>query len=98
MRIFVLYEDKVIAQSSLSQENKFVQQEEKLQEILNKRVYIPLQLRKKQKSVYTPPANHPWKKAVAKGFQMKQIKLSRAEIRAQKKIENLFGGLIKFVH
>ncbi len=102
-KIFVLYEDKVIAQSILSDENKFIQQEKKLQEILNKRVYIPLQLRRKQKSVYTPlytslrPANHPWKMAVAKEFRMKQIKLSMAETTAQKKIENLFGGVIKFV-
>src|SRR3990167_5381895 len=46
-RVFVLYEDRVITQSVLSNENEALQEKKKIQEILNKRVYIPLQLRRK---------------------------------------------------
>lgn len=97
-RVFVLYEDAVIAHSILSGDNKALQQEKKIQEILDKRVYMPLQLKKRQKSLYTPPTNHPWRRAQAKEFKMKKIKLSKTEIKAQEEIEKIFGGLIKFAN
>lgn len=74
-RIFILYGEKVLAQSILSEENKTLQREKKIKEILDKRVYILLQLRRKQKPVYTPPLNHPWRKIQAKEFEMKKINL-----------------------
>jgi len=81
-RVFILYEGKVVAKSILSEENKTLQREKKIKEILDKRVYIPLQFRRKQKPVYTPPANHPWRKAQAKEFKMKKIKLFETNINA----------------
>jgi hypothetical protein len=97
-RIFVLYEGKVITHTALSRDNKDIEKETKIQEILNKRQYVIIQPKKKPKTVHVPSLNHPWRKAITKHVQLKQRKQTRAEIRAQKKIEKMFGGLITFVH
>jgi hypothetical protein len=95
-RIFVLYEGKVIVRSVLSKDNEIIAREKKIEELLDKRQYA-LVLRKRKVSPI-PPLNHPWRKALAKGAKLKQMKQSRVEIKAQKEIEKMFGGLIRFAN
>jgi len=58
-RIFVLYKSLVIAQSVLSKNNKITQEEKKIEKFLDKREYLPLQV--KPKRIYDKPdKNHPW--------------------------------------
>lgn len=92
-RVFVLYEDAVIAQSILSTSNKTIAREKKIEELLNKRQYTLL-----PKTPRPAPLSHPWRKVMAKEVKLKQIKQTQVERKAQKKIENLFGGLIKFAN
>lgn len=62
-RIFVLYKDKLIAESILSKGNKAVKREKKIEKLLNQREYI--QERKvPQRIIWIPPVNHPWRKFV----------------------------------
>jgi len=91
-RIFVLYENIIIAQSIVS-DNKHLKEEKKIEELLDKRQYVPVPIRKRAKSVYIPPMTHPWKRNFVKTMKLKQ---TRAEVRAQKEIENMFGGLVRF--
>lgn len=97
-RVFILYEGKVIASSILSEEGKALQHEKKQKEILNKRMYIPLQLRSKQKPIYTPPANHPWRKKIENSIKLHRARKTIVERNAEKEIEKIFGGLITFVY
>ncbi len=97
-RIFVVYEGKVIASSTVSEDNEIIVREKKIEGLLNKRQYTPLPVQKKQGLIYIPPANHPWRKALAKNVRLKQIKQTNAEIKAQREIEKIFGGLIRFVN
>jgi hypothetical protein len=96
-RITVFYEDKIVARSILSEDNRIFTEEKTIEEILNKRQYTSLQTRRKPKPTYIPPVNHPWRRAVAEEVRLKQMNLSRNEIKAQKEIERLFGGLVSFV-
>lgn len=97
-KVFVLYEGKVIAQTALSKDNQNLGKETKIEDLLNKRQYVIIQPKKKPKTVHVPSLNHPWRRAMAKHLQLKQRKQIRAEIKAQKEIEKMFGGLITFVH
>ncbi|OGW73458.1 MAG: hypothetical protein A3J72_09215 [Nitrospirae bacterium RIFCSPHIGHO2_02_FULL_40_19] len=80
-RVFVLYENKIIAQTVLSEDNKAIVREKKIEELLNRRQYIPLKRpsvkRILPKTVYIPPANHPWRKALAKGVKLKQMRQNK---------------------
>jgi hypothetical protein len=96
-RVFVLYEGKVIVSTTLSRDNQEIERETRIQEILNKRQYVIVQSKNKSKTLYVPSSNHPWRRAIAKHVQLKQRKQGRVEIKAQKEIENMFGGLITFV-
>lgn len=97
-RVFILYEGKVVASSILSEEGKALQHEKKQKETLNKRIYIPLQLRRKQKPIYTPPANHPWRKKIENSIKLHRERKTIVERNAEKEIEKMFAGLITFVH
>lgn len=96
-RIFVLCKEKVIAQSVLSEDNKAIERERKIEGLLNKRQYIPLPKRSSQRLRYSPPQGHPWRRAAAKGAKVKQMKQTMIERKAQREIERISGGLIKFV-
>jgi len=65
-RIFVLYKDKIIAESKLSEENKIVKKERQIEELLNKREYAPLpKLESRSRgTIYRPPKDHPWRRFV----------------------------------
>lgn len=65
-RIFVLYKDKIIAESRLSEENKIVKKERQIEELLNKREYAPLpKLESRSRgTIYRPPKDHPWRRFV----------------------------------
>ena len=65
-RIFVLYKDKIVAASKLSEENKIIKKERQIEELLNKREYAPLpklELRSRRTN-YRAPKDHPWRRFV----------------------------------
>src|SRR3990172_8765491 len=80
-RAFVLYENKIIAQTVLSEDNKAIVREKKIEELLNRRQYIPFKKpsvkRIFPKTVYIPHTNHPWRRALAKGVKLKQIRQNK---------------------
>src|SRR4030067_2882863 len=80
-RAFVLYENKIIAQTVLSEDNKAIVREKKIEELLNRRQYIPLKTPSAKrifpKTVYIPHTNHPWRRALAKGVKLKQMRQNK---------------------
>jgi hypothetical protein len=56
-RIFVVYKDKVIAESKLSKDNKILKKEKEIEDLLNFREYFP-----QPRKIYIPPPGHPWRK------------------------------------
>lgn len=95
-RIFVLYKDKIIAESILSKDNKIIKKEKKIEELLNKRDYEPIQTHKVRKK-YIPPKDHPWRKSFNNWIKSKQIKKTKIELEAEKEIEKLFGGMVEII-
>lgn len=63
-RIFILYKNKIIAQSMLSENNKFLKKEKIVEKLLNHREYNPLII--KHKKHYNknsiPTKDHPWRR------------------------------------
>jgi len=57
-RIYVLYHDKVIAESKLSKDNKVSKKERKIEKLLSSREYVNSPGRVK----YKPAKDHPWRK------------------------------------
>ena len=55
-RIFVVYKDKVIAQSKLSKNNKILKKEKEIEDLLNSRQYFP-----QPRKIHIPPPGHPWR-------------------------------------
>ena len=96
-RIFVVYKDKIIAESILSKDNKTIKKEKKIEELLNKREYIPIQIHKVRKK-YIPPVDHPWRKSFRNWINLRQIKKTKIELEAEKEIEKLFGGMVKVIN
>jgi hypothetical protein len=58
-RIFVVYKGKIVAQSILSPENKGSKKEEKIDQLLNQRKYIPVASSRRRKP---PSPDHPWRR------------------------------------
>lgn len=99
-RIFVLYKNNIILQSSLSQNTN----ESKIEDLLNKRDYLVNDSIKPSKShikkTYIPPKNHPWRKPFIFSNKQKKLKkkeLSKIEKESIKEIEKMFGGVIRYV-
>jgi hypothetical protein len=59
-RIYVLYKNKVIAESKLSKDNKVIKKEKEAEEFLSSREYVNHGL----KRAHRPANDHPWRKAV----------------------------------
>lgn len=95
-RIFVLYKDNIIAESILSKDNKIIKKEKRIEELLNKRDYEPIQTHKVRKK-YIPPDDHPWRKSFRNWIKLKQIKKTKIELEAEKEIEKLFGGMVEII-
>lgn len=99
-RIFALYKNNIIFQSSLPNNIK----ESKIEKLLNKRDYFennpskPAKLHIKK--TYIPHKNHPWRKPFIshnKHIDTKKRKLTTIEKDAIKEIEKLSGGFIRYV-
>lgn len=86
-RVFILYERKIIASSIMSEEGKALQYEKKQNEILNKRIYIPFKLRRKRKSLYSPPVNHPWRKKIENSIKLHRARKTMVKQITQKEIK-----------
>ncbi|MEW6213977.1 MAG: ISNCY family transposase, partial [Nitrospirota bacterium] len=78
-RVFVVYKGKIIVESILSEDDKILKKEKKIENLLNKREYIktPSVKNISPKAAYIPPANHPWRKNIANEIKLKQIRKSR---------------------
>lgn len=65
-RVFVVYKDRIIAKSTLSEDNKILKKEKEIEELLNKRRYIktPSVKNISPKAAYIPPA----KSSMEKGY------------------------------
>lgn len=62
-RIFVLYKDSVVAESRLSENNRVIQKEKKIEKLLNNREYMFILAKPKSKrTVYRPPKDHIWRR------------------------------------
>ena len=83
-RIFILYGDRIIAESILSEDIKAIQKEKKIEELLNKRQYI--HRRRVPRFIYIPHANHPWRRAINREIKLK-LKENRVERKDQREIE-----------
>lgn len=59
-RIYVLYHDKVIAESELSKSNKIIKKDKEAEELLSSREYADVGLRRAHK----PIKDHPWHTAI----------------------------------
>lgn len=67
-QIFVVYRDSTVAESQLSEKNKLLQKEKRIEKFLNSREYIPLVINTKAKRIYKPqPPDHPWHSFRLKG-------------------------------
>lgn len=62
-RIFVRYKDKISAESILSKNSKAVKRERRIEKLLNQREYIQKKV-VSQRTIWIPPANHPWRRFV----------------------------------
>ena len=65
-RIFVLYKNKVIAESKLSENNKILKKEKLIEKLLNMREYVLEPKQKVKRKIYKPAANHPWRRYAKK--------------------------------
>lgn len=81
-KIAILYQNKVVAESVLSKNNKTVKKQKRVKAILSQRSYESdkkqAQQKKKQRP-YIPPKNHPWKlqfKLHKERFQRKEVSVS----------------------
>lgn len=61
-RIFVLYNNQVIAESKLSKHNKVLKKEQKTEKILNNRKYVFILTKHNSKKAHQPPKDHIWRK------------------------------------
>lgn len=57
-RVYVLYNNSIVAESKLSKNNKESNKEKQIEKLLNKRKYVPV---KHRKTKYIPPDDHPWR-------------------------------------
>lgn len=62
-KIFVLYKGRIVAESTLSEDNKISQRERKIERLLNQREYLPVKI-KPSRNVYVPSPDHPWRKSI----------------------------------
>ena len=58
-RIFVLYKGSVIAESKLSNDNKVIRKDKKIEKLLNDREYVLIKTKSKRTDS-KPAENHPW--------------------------------------
>ena len=77
--ICLLYNDKVIATSMLSVNNKSVGTEKKIAKLLNEREYFPVKVSK-------PSQDHPWRKIINKESKLKQNRKTMINLKGKKTI------------
>jgi hypothetical protein len=65
-RIYVLYNGSIIAESTLSKNNKIVKKEKRIEKILDNREYV-LALPKQRNRGHKPSSDHPWHRFRLKG-------------------------------
>jgi len=75
-RIYVLYKNKVIAESRLSRSNKIAKKEKQVEELLNSREYIYAGVKRAHK----PVKEHPWKRALFRAGAMRNQALQKVNI------------------
>jgi hypothetical protein len=75
-RIYVLYQGKVIAESSLSKNNKLIKKDKETEEFLNSREYVNVGARRAHK----PIENHPWKRALLRAGALRNRTLQEINI------------------
>lgn len=63
--IRLLYNNKVLATSIISENDKSAGTEKKIEELLNKREYVPVKITK-------PPQDHPWRRSIINKVKLKQ--------------------------
>jgi len=64
-RIFVLYKNTVIAESTLSKNNNLLRKDKQIEALLSSREYgsiLPGKNNRSQRTVYHPPQNHKWRR------------------------------------
>lgn len=74
-RIFVLYKDTIIAESTLSKNNKALKKDKEIEKLLSSREYSSVSKidKKLQRTIYHPPQNHKWRRfAYGKGKLFKE--------------------------
>ena len=77
--ICLLYNDKVLATSMLSVNNKSVGTEKKIEKLLNEREYFPVKVSK-------PSQDHPWRKIINKESKLKQNRKTMINLKGKKTI------------
>ena len=81
--ICLLYNDKVIATSILSENNKSTGTEKKIEELLNHREYVPVKIIK-------PHQDHPWRKIIKREIKLQQNK--KTILNSRGKINSIAEG------
>lgn len=64
-RIFVLYRDKVVAESKLSKNSKVIKKDKEVEEFLNAREYVAIRPKLNfgfKRTIYHPPKDHIWRR------------------------------------
>jgi hypothetical protein len=73
-RIFVLYKNKIIAESNLSKNNKVFKKEKLIEKLLNMRDYVLEPKHKVKRKIYKPAVNHPWRRyASTKKIKIEEV-------------------------
>lgn len=92
-RIFVLYKNKIIAETIFSSNNKNIKKVKKIEQILNQREYFSDEDGFNHKR-NIPSSNHPWRRCFAIWAKQKQLKKNKMEKgllkNNEKNLENLF--------
>lgn len=73
-RIFILYKDQIITETTVSDDNDILIKEKKIEDLLNERQYVRLLPRRKKKPINIPSLNHPWRRYRSKTLTAKKMK------------------------
>jgi len=101
MRVFVLYNDKIIAETVLSQDKSKINKDQQQHALLQQRNYLPLKttpMKKKLQKSGPPSKDHTCRKMIQHLVKLQLLKNKSVEQMPVKEIEKMFGGLVTFVH
>ncbi|MEK7238554.1 MAG: ISNCY family transposase [Nitrospirota bacterium] len=73
-RIFILYKDQIITETTVPDDNDILIKEKKIDDLLNERQYVRLLPRRKKKPINIPSLNHPWRRYRTKTLIAKKMK------------------------